>query len=81
MRKLNISYHSVSYRPAETLPTINLLKNGYDIRAVQELTRHINVNIKMCYTLVLNKANHDFKSPLMIFNMCFIFRGINQSLI
>ena len=39
-------------------------KNGYDIRTVQELMGHSNVNTTMIYTHVLNKGGLGVKSPV-----------------
>jgi site-specific recombinase XerD len=41
-----------------------LLENGFDIRTIQELLIHKDVNTTMIYTRVLNKGSHSVRIPI-----------------
>jgi site-specific recombinase XerD len=46
------------------LPVVLTVESGYDIRTVQELLGHSNVNTTMIYTHVLNRGGRGVVSPL-----------------
>ncbi len=65
IKKAGIHKHASCHTFTRSFAT-HLLENGYDIRTVQELLGHDNVNNTMMYTHVLNKGGKGVNSPVDI---------------
>ena len=63
IKQAGIMKHATCHSFRHSFAT-HLLEGGYDIRTVQELLGHRNVNTTMIYTHVLNKGEKGVYSPL-----------------